>query len=512
MRERRGIVQRLWERAAEHPDRLALVDARGDRWTYAALAERVAAAGAVLRADGIGPGDRVLLFVPMSSELYATLLGVLHTGAAAVFVDAWAGRRRVEDAIRAASPNAFVGSARAHLLRAVSPALRRVPIKRIVRRGTFSGDGGGVAPCAVLPEDPALVTFTTGSTGAPKAAVRSHAFLWAQHLALAAHLGGVPEDVDLPTLPIFVLNNLASGATTVLPDFDPRHPGRIRPEAILRQMEREGVTTTSGSPAFFQSLARACLRTRRQIPVRALFTGGAPVTPALARLLVEATRGSAHVVYGSTEAEPIAGLPARDLVRLDGKGEGICVGRPVPQVTVRVVRACEGPILLGDGGWAPWEVGPGDGGELLVAGDHVLPGYFGDPGAERLQKVVDGGTLWHRTGDAARLDGEGRLWLLGRVAARLERQGRTWWSLPAELRALRIEGVRHAAYLTVSAPGRERRAVLVLESPRPVDPATGRAAIAPWPVDEVRTLRRIPRDPRHATKTDAARLRAILGR
>jgi olefin beta-lactone synthetase len=507
-----GIVHGLWERSAGHPDRVALVGIGpgAGRLTFAELAHRVAAAGRAMRQDGIEPGDRVLILVPMSIELYVSLLGVLHAGATAVFVDAWAGLGRVEAAIGAAQPRAFLGSPRAHLLRLVSPALRRVPVKRLVRRGAFRSTAPGVPPRHVQPEDPALVTFTTGSTGAPRAAIRSHAFLWAQHQALTGHLGVGSGDVDLPTLPVFVLNNLASGATTVLPDFDPRHPARIRPARILAQMKREGVTTSSGSPAFYEALARHCLATGDRIPLRELFTGGAPVTPPLAALLQEATAGRVHVVYGSTEAEPVSGISTAELLRLDGTGEGLCVGRPVPEIRARIVRAHDGPITLDGGRWDEWAVRCGEGGELLVAGKHVLPGYYGDPGAERLTKVVDGETVWHRTGDGARLDEEGRLWLLGRVSTRVEVDGRTWWSLPAELRALRFPGVRHAAYLSVPTAAGDPLTTLCLESDGPVDASAARAALAPWPVDSVRTLSRIPRDPRHASKTDATRLRRLL--
>jgi len=69
----------------------------------------------------------VLLFVPMSIELYVVLLAVHHLGACAVFVDAWAGRSRLDQAVRAARPRAFIGSPRAHLLRVASPALRAIP-------------------------------------------------------------------------------------------------------------------------------------------------------------------------------------------------------------------------------------------------------------------------------------------------------------------------------------------------------------------------------------------------
>src|SRR5262249_4935435 len=117
-----NVAARLAERAARHPDRPAITEYRGGRaarLTFAQLDRRVRALAAGLAADGIGPGDRVLLFVPMSIDLYVAILACLYAGAAAVFVDAWAGRRRLDAAVEAARPRAFIGTPKAHLLRLV---------------------------------------------------------------------------------------------------------------------------------------------------------------------------------------------------------------------------------------------------------------------------------------------------------------------------------------------------------------------------------------------------------
>lgn len=517
-----NVAARLAERAALHPERPAIVEyvgGRPRRVTFGELAERVAALSAGMREAGIGAGDRVLLFVPMSIDLYVALLATLHAGGVAVFLDAWAGRERLDAAVADARPRALVASPRAHLLRFVSPAVRAVPVKWIAGRRwprlARHERPGAAAPAAVRPDDPALVTFTTGSTGRPKGAARSHGFLWAQHRALAAHLRLAEEDVDMPTLPVFVLNNLAGGTTSVIPDFDPRRPAEIDPEAVLAQLRAEGVTTSSGSPAFYGRLAGWCAERGTRLPLRALWTGGAPVYPPLARLLADTTAGEAHVVYGSTEAEPVAGIGARAmLAAMERGGEGICVGAPVPEIALRILRPHDGPIELGPRGWAEWDAAPGETGEVAVSGEHVLAGYLDDPAADRENKVRDGARVWHRTGDAARLDAEGRVWLMGRVGQRVTRAGETWWSTPAEVRALGASGVRHAAYLGLPDAALGTRAVLCVETEGGRLDDAERAAIlerlGPIPVDELRALPRIPRDPRHASKTDTAALRRLL--
>jgi acyl-CoA synthetase (AMP-forming)/AMP-acid ligase II len=500
--------------ATRSPRRAAIVTPHA-RVDFATLADRVARAAGALSRDGVKAGDRALVFVPMSDRLYVAMLGAMHAGATAVFLDAWASRERLDAAIEVADPVAFIGSARAHLLRFVSAGIRGIPLKYLAGgRGLRSGTAAAAADIAA--SSAALVTLTTGSTGPPKAAARSHGFLWAQHRALAAHLLLRDDDVDMPTLPIFVLNDLALGVTSVIPEFDPRRPAEIDPARVHAQMVREKVTTTSGSPAFYERLADWCRARGEQLPVRALFTGGAPVLPPLARRLRDVTAaGTAHIVYGSTEAEPIAGITADEMVDLDATGaaEGVCVGRPVAGITLRLIRADDAPVVLGASGWDAIECAPGEIGEIVVTGEHVLAGYLNDPDAEARTKIRDGARTWHRTGDGGRLDSLGRLWLLGRVKERVIRDGGTWWPLPAEVRALRVPGVRHAAYLGLGLVRGSQRAVLVVEtdeSPSVELAAACRDKIAPWPIDELRVLRQIPRDPRHASKTDVESLRRLV--
>jgi len=238
------------------------------------------------------------------------------------------------------------------------------------------------------------------------------------------------------------------------------------------------------------------------------------VLPPLARRLVEAVDGEAHVVYGSTEAEPISGTPARTLVDPGETGEeGLCVGRPIERIDVRILRAHDGPIVAGGPGLHDLEVAPGETGEIVVAGAHVLTGYLNDPEADRENKIRDGTRVWHRTGDAGRLGADGRLWLMGRVKHRVRRKGRTWWPLPAEVRALRAEGTAHAAYFGLPVDAAEQEALLVVEPARgsvPPDATELEQVLAPWPVDRVHVVPHIPRDPRHRSKTDhEAMLRQI---
>jgi olefin beta-lactone synthetase len=255
----------------------------------------------------------------------------------------------------------------------------------------------------------------------------------------------------------------------------------------------------------------------RQLDLR-LWTGGAPVYPAQAARLEALARGGANVVYGSTEAEPIAGISVPEMLREmngdDGLG-GICCGRPIPGLGLKIIRPTDLPVELAATDWQDWEVVAGEVGEIVVAGAHVLGEYWNAPEESRRHKIRDGSRVWHRTGDAGRLDERGLLWLLGRIANRVDREGRFWWSMPAELRALSHPEITHAAYFGARDPAGRTRAVLCVENRSGELSASERAclkrSLSPIPLDDLHVMPRIPKDPRHASKTDMEALRSLIG-
>ena len=517
-----NIVARLELLASAHADRVAIVEQLGGKRreiTFGALGERVRALSAGLTSRGIVAGDAVVIFIPMSIDLYVALLAVLHAGATAVFVDAWSGSRRIETAIDLSRPRAFIGTPRSFLLRWTRRRIREVPVALMVGRRFLALSRherrapGHSAPAVVGPDTTAVVTFTTGTTGQPRGAVRSHGFLWQQHVALKEHMQLRESDVDMPTLPIFVLNNLAIGARTVLPDFDPRRPADIDAARIVAQMEREGVTTSTASPSFFDRLLAWCETHARTLPLRAAFTGGAPVPVSLARrMAAPLIKGEGHVVFGSTEVEPVSGIRAADYAAVldtdpSQRPIGLCVGHPVPQLDVRLIEVVDGP-LPPDKDLAGLTVPAGEIGEIVVCGAHVLPSYLNDDLANRETVRIEGGRLWRRTGDCGSVDRDGRLWLVGRLSQRVRRAGGALWPIPVEMDAVATELVRHAALVSVG-----ERAVLCVEAAAGLtndQKSVLRQAVDRWRLDEIIELPKIPRDPRHHTKTDLEALRRML--
>jgi acyl-CoA synthetase (AMP-forming)/AMP-acid ligase II len=520
-----NLVEILSEQVRQRPAAPAILETRRGAemvTTFGALDERSRRVAALLREAGLRAGDPVLIFHPMSAELYAVLLGVFRLGAVATFLDPAAGREHIERCCELQPPRALIASPKAHLLRLTCGALRRIPHKFVIgpwlpgttplSRADGLSPGEHCEPCTAA--SPALLTFTSGSTGQPKAAVRTHGFLLTQHRVLERHLKLAPGEVDLTTLPIFLLANLASGVTSVIPDADLRRPGFIEPNPVLHQMRRLQVTRAAGSPAFFERLLAGTDAAGAFGGMRKIYTGGAPVFPKLLRRLqAAAPQAEVEAVYGSTEAEPIAHVAAAQLSEADHAamlaGQGLLAGAPIPEIQVAVLRDQWGRSLgpLRDAEFAQWREAPGNTGEIVVTGGHVLQGYLHGRGdAETKFRVGD--TVWHRTGDAGRFDAHGRLWLLGRCAAKIEDRHGCLYPFAVECVAQEQSGIRRAALVADAG-----RRVLAIE-PEGALAATAlqslREQLAWAQIAAVRSFPALPVDPRHNAKIDYPALRRLL--
>jgi acyl-CoA synthetase (AMP-forming)/AMP-acid ligase II len=528
------VAELFLRSAAEAPDLAAFQRPDGTPLSFGDLAARVHRISAGAARFGLRPGDRAIVMIPMSADLYAVLLGLLSAGIVAVFVDPWVGARRIARFSAFAQPRGYFGVPRAHLLRWAEAELRRVPVsvttgRRFLHwpaRRTLAELERGPGQDRVhdaSPEDPALVTFTTGSSGTPKGADRTHGFLAAQHAALRTEFPPEPGDVDLTMFPVFALNNLALGVTTVIPRLDFRRVAETDGEGIVAQMRAHGVTTCTASPPFLDRVAEAVVRHPERRPaLRRILSGGAPVSDAQLRAWRAAFPDTRiTVVYGSTEAEPVAHIDAEE--RLDAAPDraaaprrGYCVGRPSALVRTRVVPVERGPLAHDVA-----DVPAGGVGELLVTGDHVCRRYFRNEAAERENKLVDAdGRVWHRMGDTGSFDAEGRFWLVGRVHSTIRRAGEL---VPPQLvEQVAAEGdasVHRVAALGRPAAADEQQLLLVVQAvgdasaDAVADAVRRRAAGAGFPPDDVRvTHRPLPVDPRHASKIDYEALHRALDR
>jgi acyl-CoA synthetase (AMP-forming)/AMP-acid ligase II len=517
-----NLAATLHARAAAHPERAAIVETdpatgRDRIWTYAELAKTAALIAAGLRARGLRPGDGVLLLQPMSGELYAFLLGAWQAGLVCLFIDPSQGHAHLAACARRWRPRALFGVAAAHWFSLLVPGLRRdlvrlrtrgwAPFATPLSRLLSSAPATDIFPATA--DTPALVTFTSGSTGQPKAIVRSHGFLHAQHHAIAEAIALREGEADLTTLPIFLLANLGSGLTSIIPAGDIARPGAVNPAPIAAQLARHPATRGGASPAFWLRLASSAEGRAALANLRTLYTGGGPLWPDdLATLRAAAPATRVVCVYGSTEAEPIAEIDAAEALAAPEAQTLLPGGHLRPEIRCAVLRDRFGTPRpdLDAAAFAAETCAPGQIGEIVVSGAHVVSGYLGGVGDEETKFRVEG-VIWHRTGDAGLLDAVGRLWLAGRCSARVRAGARTLYPAEVEVALRGVKGLRRSALLTHAD-----EAWVVLEADEPAVLALASARLAQRGLPELRLhlLPRLPLDKRHNAKIDYAALRALL--
>ena len=386
----------------QQPDRLALRDDHV-RYSYAELEQAADATAEQLHSAGVRAGDRVVI---VGENCAATPLIALATSR----LDAWVcivnGRlsaREVDNVIAHATPRRVlyttrvsteaVGHAERHGAEAIDwPQLGPMHL------GPLNADAVPEPCSADAREQVAALIYTSGTSGAPKGVMLTHA-----NLIFTAGIAGTvrgmhPQDLVYGVLPMAhivglatqVLGALASGAGAWLSP-------RFAPERLVAALS-EGVTSFTGVPAMYARLLdwlREQGRTLDAPQLRAIGVAGSPLTLGL-KAAIETAFG--HPVlngYGLTETAPTIAQ-----VRADAPRSDCAVGQPVPGIAVRVV----GP----DGADLP----PGDTGELWVRGPNVMKGYYRNAA---LTAEVLGADGWFRTGDAGTLSTDGKLTLTERI-------------------------------------------------------------------------------------------------
>jgi olefin beta-lactone synthetase len=521
-----NIITLLDEASLRTPDAAAIIDGplgRERSTSFADLRTRSRQIAALLARSGLGPGDGIVMLVPMSAILYTVIAATLRLGAVPVFIDPDQAAAQLELCRCALPLKAFVGSPLACLLRLLKPELRAIK-PAFVAHGWFPGTTSlgaarGLSPIdhtvTDLDDARAMLSFTSGSTGAAKGLLRNHRLLMATQDILARHLDLWPGSINLTTLPALVMANLGRGVTSLIPDVDLRRPGAADPARIAGAITRWKTESLLASPALVEHLADHCLATGQTLEsLRAVFTGGAPVFPrVLDKVAQAAPQARVAALYGSTEAEPIALLAHEAITSADRaaikQGAGLPAGNPIAEIKLSILQDRWGQPLasVSDEAMRSAAMPPGARGEIVVSGPHVSAGYLNGHGdAEAKFRVGD--AVWHRTGDSGWLDEQNHLWLTGRCAARLGDPPDAQYPLMLEAALADHPQLARAAFVY----HRDER-LLVVELKRGAD-RSGLEELAralPWAgIAGVVSLSHIPLDRRHNAKIDYPALRAEL--
>ncbi|MHC4829007.1 MAG: fatty acid CoA ligase family protein [Planctomycetota bacterium] len=403
-----------------------------------------------LESVGIRRGLRTVLMVKPSLAFIELTFALFKIGAVPVLVDPGMGVKNLGTCLAEAQPEAFIGITKAHVAR-VALGWGKPTIKTLVtvgRRLFWKGRtldqvrtlGAGEQPYPVVepaPEETAAILFTSGSTGVPKGAVYAHRNFAAQVAALKRTYGITPGERDLATFPLFGLFGPALGMTTIIPDMDATRPADVDPKKIFEAIADFGVTNMFGSPALLNTVGRYGEQQGIKLSsLKRVISAGAPVPPRVLERFQALLEGEAEVVtpYGATESLPVASIGGREILsdtrHGTDSGKGVCVGRPVHGVEIRIIGTNDQPIPT----WSEDLVLPtGEIGEIVVKGPMVTSSYYNRASSTELAKIAEAdGAIRHRMGDLGYLDEQGRLWFCGRKSHRVQTASGVMYTVPCE--------------------------------------------------------------------------------
>ncbi len=436
-----NLVSVLLRHAEPRPDAPAVVEGE-TTLTFSDLVGLAASTAGSFDRLGVRPGDRVAIAAWNDVSFVGAYLGALWCGAVAVPLN----------------PGAPVAAHRGELERIDARVLvcglgaeHLLELPGAIAAGALPA--GPPMPAEVERDDAelAVLLFTSGTAGAPRAAMLTHGNLAANIGQVQSHPGLQlgPEDVGLATLPffhVFGLNvalgvALAGGVRSVLlPQFDATR--------VVDLARREGVTILAGVPAMFTALlelSESEADPRAFATVRLAVSGAAELPMTIGERFHDRFGVTIYEGYGLTEAAPIVSTTAVDRSPRWGS-----IGPPLPGVEVRLVDADGTDVTVGDPG------------EIWVRGPNVFGGYWNDP--EATARVLHDG--WLRTGDVAVADDQGFLSLVDRMKDLIIVSGFNVYPAEVEDALMESADVADAAVIGVPNP-RTGEAVTAFVVPAP---------------------------------------------
>ncbi|MGO9381696.1 MAG: fatty-acid--CoA ligase FadD5 [Mycobacterium sp.] len=405
---RQNWVNQLERHALMQPNATAL-RFLGNTVTWGALQGRVAALADALSRRGVGFGDRVMILMLNRAEFVESVLAVNSLGAIAVPLNFRLTAAEivflVEDCEARVMITEAVLAPVATGVREIQPLLDTIVVAGATTVGSVVGyeelidePGASHRPVDVPNDSPALIMYTSGTTGRPKGAVLTHTNLTGQTMTgLYTNGANINSDVGFVGVPFFhiagignLLNGLLLGLPTVIYPL-----GAFEPGQLLDVLAAEKVTGIFLVPAQWQAVCAEQRARPRDLRLRVMSWGAAPAPDALLREMSATFPGTQILAaFGQTEMSPVTCmLLGEDAIRKRGS-----VGKVIPTVAARVVDENMNDVPVGDVG------------EIVYRAPTLMSGYWNNPGATA--EAFAGG--WFHSGDLVRMDEDGYIWVVDR--------------------------------------------------------------------------------------------------
>ncbi|MBL8077343.1 MAG: AMP-binding protein [Anaerolineales bacterium] len=486
------LFARLQTNATKHPDKPAFIYPHHGIWktvTYAQLLDSTNRFAHGLQACSLTPGMRAAVMTPPGIEFFPFAFALLKLGIIPIIMDPAIGLKKLGPCINETEPEIFIGNTLTHALRIIlgwgkKTIKHNLTIEHVKHQALNVKSLIHPSSFILQNSSPAAIIFTSGSTGTPKGVLYSQENFSAQLDLLQQTFQITLDEIDLPAFPLYAIIDALLGVTSVIPDVTFPVPGKTNPEKVLNAIQKFKVTNMFASPvvldilcsfalsgdAVIASTSKRTLRLHRPttaVPLKVelsslkrVITAGAPATIPLQekfrKLLDDKT--NLFGTYGATETLPIAKVESREIFSLRGKtaqGAGVCLGKPIEGVTVRIIQITDEPIK-------EWQesltVETNVVGEITVQSAATTRSYIHREDATRLSKIRIGEDIIHRTGDVGYFDEEGRLWYCGRKSQRVETNRSTFFTEQIE----GVFNIHPSAYRTALV-GVEKEPVLWIE-------------------------------------------------
>jgi len=424
----------LVESARRFPGKTALVCGSA-RLSYQELATRAAAFAAELRRQGVARGERVVIFLHNSPETVIALFGTLMAGAVFSVVNPGTKADKLAYILNNCTAKALVTEPRLSAI--ASEARSQTPAVAATLLTPFAFQDAAPPRHPGIDLDIAMIVYTSGSTGFPKGVTMTHANIVAAATSITTYLESTADDVVLSVLPLAFDYGLYQalmcakvGATLIL------EKSFTYPAVVLEKLRAERVTGFPLVPTLAAMLLQMKQIEPGMFPQLRYLTNTAAALPKahILRLRQLFPGARLYSMYGVTECKRCTYLPPEQLdVRADS------VGIPIPGTEAYVVRE--------DGERAA----PGEVGELVIRGAHVMQGYWGDEAATA-RALHAGPYPWEKvlhTGDLFRMDEEGYLYFVSRKDDIIKTRGEKVSPKEVENVLYELPGIREAAVIGV---------------------------------------------------------------